>query len=145
MLQRYILVANIDKLVAISASPASRHFANQRSSRSQLAYLALGIIFLLASLFAFTSGFLSSTLFPNDVSAPSAVEDRISEVQDDAPFSRVVFLLVDAMRSDFVYSERLGFGFTQKHDSRVFLMVCLLSRFIIASSAMAQLFRLQHT
>ena len=108
----------MNKLVAISASLASKHFVNERSSHSQLAYLALGNIFLLASLCAFTSGFISSALFPNSVSAPSARENRISEVQHVAPFNRVVFLLIDALRSDFVYGNCSGFDFTQRHGIR---------------------------
>lgn len=119
----------MNKLVTISASPASWHFANERSFRSQLACLALGAVFLLASLFAFASGFLSSALFPNVVSAPPAFGDHVSEVQDNSPFSRVVFLLVDALRSDFVYSQHSGFEFTQRHDVRTNAMGYLLNLF----------------
>lgn len=135
----------MNKLVTISASPASRYSANERSSRSQLACLAFGNVFLLASLFAFASGFLSSALFPNAVSASRAFGDRVSEVQDDSPFSRVVFLLVDALRSDFVFNERSGFEFTQRHVLQANATGYLLNLFTIASSAMAQLFHLQHT
>ena len=135
----------MNKLVTISASPASRHFASERSSRFRLVYLALGNVCLLASLFAFASGFLSSALFPDVAPVPSALEDRTSELQDDAPFSRVVFLLVDALRSDFVYGERSGFEFTQRYDVWTIKKASLLSLVATASSAMAQLYRSQHT
>lgn len=135
----------MNKLVTISASPASRHFANEKSSRSRLAYLALGNVFLLASLFAFASDFLSSALFPDVAPVPSALENRNSEVQDDAPFSRVVFLLVDALRSDFVYGERSGFEFTQRYDVRTITTASLLSLVATASSAVGQLCHSQHT
>ena len=114
-------------LVTLPLRLASGHFASQRSPGSQLAYLAFGNAFLLAALFLFTSGFLSSALFPNDVSAPTALENLIPETQDDAPFSRVVFLLVDALRSDFVYGKHSGFGFTQRYGPRNIALLFLLT------------------
>ena len=144
MLRQYVLTANMKNLVAISASPTSKHVANERSSRSQLAYLALGNVFLLASLFAFASGFLSSDLFPKSVSAPLALRNRISEVQHVAPFNRVVFLLVDALRSDFVYGDRSGFDFTQRHGIRNLAPTSLLISIATVSYEMAQLFHSPH-
>jgi hypothetical protein len=134
----------MNNLVTLPSRLASGHVARQRSPGSQLAYLALGNVFLLAALFIFTSGFLSSALFPNDVSVPSAVENRILEGQDDAPFRRVVFLLVDALRSDFVYGKHSGFEFTQRHGPRNITVVSLLSLITTVSSAMAQPFHSQH-
>jgi hypothetical protein len=120
-------------------------FARQRSPGFQFAYLAFGNAFLLAALFLFTSGFLSSALSPNDVSVPTALEHRTPETQDDAPFSRVVFLLVDALRSDFVYGKHSGFDFTQRHGPCNMALVFLLSLILTALSAMEQLFHSQHT
>lgn len=34
-----------------------------------------------------------------------------------APFDRVVFMVVDALRSDFVYGEESGMSFVQRYDS----------------------------
>lgn len=144
MLKRYVLTANMNKLFAISASLTSKHLANERSSRSQPAYLALGNIFLLASLFAFTSGFLSSTLFPNSVAAPPALGNRISEAQHVAPFNRIVFLLVDALRSDFVYGDHSGFDFTQRHGIHSLATTSLLTSIATVSYEMTLLFHSRH-
>lgn len=34
----------------------------------------------------------------------------------DAPFDKLVFMVVDALRSDFVYSEESGMSFIQRYD-----------------------------
>jgi predicted AlkP superfamily pyrophosphatase or phosphodiesterase len=101
-------------------------------------YFALGNILLLAALFAFTPGFLSSELFPHEVA--TVLGDEIYTRQSsDPPFDRVVFLLIDALRPDFVYSPRSGFNFTQRHGSPNTARDNLLSLVTIDSSVMAQL------
>ncbi|KAM0715209.1 hypothetical protein Q7P37_009674 [Cladosporium fusiforme] len=80
-----------------------------RSSGVMYAFFALGNILLLLALFVFTPGFLSSTLFPTDVPAL----EHTKQPETSPPFQRVVFLLVDALRSDFVYGPESGFKFTQ--------------------------------
>jgi ethanolaminephosphotransferase len=34
----------------------------------------------------------------------------------DAPFDKLVFMVVDALRSDFVYGEESGMAFVQRYD-----------------------------
>jgi len=36
----------------------------------------------------------------------------------EAPFDKVVFMVVDALRSDFVYGEESGMSFVQRYRSR---------------------------
>jgi ethanolaminephosphotransferase len=36
----------------------------------------------------------------------------------NAPFDKVIFMVVDALRSDFVYGEGSGMGFTQRYVRR---------------------------
>jgi hypothetical protein len=112
--------------------PTNGHADKQKSHRSEITYLTLGNVLLLIALFAFTPGFLSSALFPNSVPAPSTFDDHPEEADDDAPFSRVVFLLVDALRPDFVFGANSGFSFTQRHELRIILIVSLLNFITIA-------------
>ncbi|PYH86760.1 alkaline phosphatase-like protein [Aspergillus uvarum CBS 121591] len=76
--------------------------------RGALLILANGLI--LASTIVFTMGFFRPI-------APSAVRrapvDR-SVPSRSAPFERVVFMMIDALRSDFVYSPQSEFAFTQE-------------------------------
>ncbi|PYI35368.1 alkaline phosphatase-like protein [Aspergillus indologenus CBS 114.80] len=76
--------------------------------RGALLLLANGLIF--ASTIVFTMGFFRP-LAPS--SARRATVDR-SVPSRSAPFERVVFLMIDALRSDFVYSPQSQFKFTQE-------------------------------
>jgi ethanolaminephosphotransferase len=78
-------------------------------------FFTLGNVLLLVSLFFFTSGFLSSELFPKGNSAYADTHKYDRELRADPVFDRVVFLLVDALRPDFVYGRQSGFEFTQRH------------------------------
>jgi predicted AlkP superfamily pyrophosphatase or phosphodiesterase len=108
-------------------------------------YFALGNVLLLAALFVFTPGFLSSELFPREVPAISDDEAYTKQPLSKPPFDRVVFVLVDALRPDFVYGPRSGFDFTQRHGVLDAIRDQLLSLFTIDSSVMAQLFPSQRT
>ncbi|KAF2716473.1 alkaline phosphatase-like protein [Polychaeton citri CBS 116435] len=88
--------------------------ATGRSPDTMFAYFALGNVLLLASLYVFTSGFLSSALFPSDISTLPHNDSCIKERGAVPPFNRVIFLLIDALRPDFVYSKGSGFGYTQR-------------------------------
>jgi hypothetical protein len=113
------------------SSPTDGHVTKQKSYRSKITYLTLGNVLLLVALFAFTPGFLSSALFPNSAPALSTFDDHLEQAEDDVPFSRVVFLLVDALRSDFVFAQASGFTFTQRHELRIIATVSLLSSIAI--------------
>jgi predicted AlkP superfamily pyrophosphatase or phosphodiesterase len=108
-------------------------------------YFALGNILLLAALFVFTPGFLSSELFPREVPTIPDDEAYDRKPRSKPPFDRVVFVLVDALRPDFVYGTRSGFDFTQRHEVLNAIRDQLLSLFTTDSSAMAQLFHSQRT
>jgi hypothetical protein len=89
-----------------------------RSNGTKFAFFALGNALLLLSVFVFTTGFLSSELFPSEPFSQSDKNDNSQKQKAaDAPFDRVVFLLVDALRPDFVYGRHSGFEFTQRHGS----------------------------
>lgn len=85
-----------------------------------LTNLVLGNILLLAAILVFTSGFLSSELYPGDELLPSGYgelpsyyEEYATQPGADPPFRRVVFVVIDALRSDFVYGSNSGFNFVQ--------------------------------
>lgn len=91
-----------------------------RRSLAQRAALLLANLLLPAAILLFASGF-----FPYKPVLPGLA--TFAEQQgDDAdglggtqqppapPFDRVVFMVVDALRSDFVFGEGSGMGFTQR-------------------------------
>ncbi|KAF8538213.1 alkaline-phosphatase-like protein [Trichophaea hybrida] len=51
--------------------------------------------------------------FPYKPFLPGLAVFNEEDVQTPAPFNKVVFMVVDALRSDFVFGERSGFKFTQ--------------------------------
>ncbi|KEF61116.1 uncharacterized protein A1O9_02681 [Exophiala aquamarina CBS 119918] len=67
-------------------------------------------VFIIASLLVFAKGF-----FPHKASLPGFAQWPVSSAASSraAPFDRVVFMVVDALRSDFVYGNSTGFKFTQ--------------------------------
>ncbi|KAL6243376.1 major facilitator superfamily transporter protein [Rhinocladiella similis] len=72
------------------------------------ASLYLANILLIASLLIFAKGFFPHKAFLTGLATWS--EDHQPRL---APFNRVVFMVVDALRSDFVYSNASHFAFTQ--------------------------------
>lgn len=72
--------------------------------------IAAANIFLIASLVIFAKGF-----FPHKASLPGFAQWPADSLASSraAPFDRVVFMVVDALRSDFVFGNSSGFQFTQ--------------------------------
>ncbi|PYH48300.1 putative exocyst complex component Sec15 [Aspergillus saccharolyticus JOP 1030-1] len=57
--------------------------------------------------------FFSSGFFPYKPLTSGLARSEDVESQFEAPFDKVIFMVVDALRSDFVYSNVSGFSFTQ--------------------------------
>ncbi|KAJ9635272.1 uncharacterized protein PV06_09319 [Exophiala oligosperma] len=72
------------------------------------ASLYLANVLLIASLLIFAKGFFPHKAFLTGLAAWSA-----GHQPRPAPFDRVLFMVVDALRSDFVYSNASHFSFTQ--------------------------------
>ncbi|EXJ90947.1 hypothetical protein A1O1_04054 [Capronia coronata CBS 617.96] len=74
------------------------------------AAIALSNVVLVLALLIFAKGFFPHKAFlPGLATWPQEVE----ALPRSAPFDRVVFMVVDALRSDFVYSNASHFAFTQ--------------------------------
>jgi ethanolamine phosphate transferase 2 subunit G len=90
-----------------------------RSRYLRMAALTLANILLPIAVLVFATGFFPyKPFFPGlatfeDVQDPNATQAE----QPEAVFDRVIFLVVDALRSDFVYGYNSGFEFTQKYVS----------------------------
>ncbi|KAF2755933.1 alkaline phosphatase-like protein [Pseudovirgaria hyperparasitica] len=78
--------------------------------QTQKALLIIANLLIPAAVLTFAVGF-----FPYKAVLPGLATYRQLEYGDPpkAPFDKVVFMVVDALRSDFVYSENSGFKFTQ--------------------------------
>ncbi|KAH6624527.1 alkaline-phosphatase-like protein [Chaetomium sp. MPI-SDFR-AT-0129] len=75
------------------------------------ALLLAANILIPAAIYVFATGF-----FPYKPLLPGlATFDSVTEYGEppEAPFDRLVFMVIDALRSDFVYAENSGFQFTQ--------------------------------
>ncbi|KKA27122.1 hypothetical protein TD95_000367 [Thielaviopsis punctulata] len=74
------------------------------------ALMAVANILVIAALFVFGRGF-----FPyKPLLSGLAIHQDAGGVQPEAPFNRLVFMVIDALRSDFVYAEGSSFHFTQQ-------------------------------
>ena len=108
--------------MAATAQP-SRSAPRPRRALPQRAALLLANLLLPAAILVFASGF-----FPYKPVLPGLATfgeqqtdgDRLGGVaelegiaQPPAPFDRVVFMVVDALRSDFVFGAGSGMAFTQ--------------------------------
>lgn len=86
--------------------------AHQNASKRTLATLLLVVANLLipVAIFTFATGF-----FPYKPLLPGLAQYGDSQygLPPAAPFDRLIFMVVDALRSDFVYSTNSGFEFTQ--------------------------------
>ncbi|KAL9613742.1 MAG: hypothetical protein Q9167_001756 [Letrouitia subvulpina] len=81
-----------------------------RFIQSPIVLLVAANLLLPISLLIFANGFFPyKTFLPGFASFP---ENHVSAAQK-APFDKVIFMVVDALRSDFVYSYGSGFSFTQ--------------------------------
>lgn len=72
--------------------------------------IALAHLTLITALLVFAKGF-----FPHKAFLPGLATwpDNPGTFARDAPFDRVIFMVVDALRSDFVYGNSSSFSFTQ--------------------------------
>jgi ethanolamine phosphate transferase 2 subunit G len=93
--------------------------AMARSRLLRMTALTLANILLPIAVLVFATGFFPyKPFFPGlatfeDVQDPNATQVE----QPEAVFDRVIFMVVDALRSDFVYGYNSGFEFTQKYVS----------------------------
>jgi hypothetical protein len=81
-----------------------------RCTRPNVLLAAANLLIPIAVLI-FATGF-----FPYKPFVPGLAEYRQLKYGDppEAPFDKVIFMVVDALRSDFVYSRSSGFSFTQR-------------------------------
>lgn len=87
-----------------------------RSRTLRLTSLTLANILLPMSVLIFASGFFPYKPFLPGLATFEDVAEPGEEVfQQPGPvFDRVVFMVVDALRSDFVFGHGSGFGFVQR-------------------------------
>lgn len=76
--------------------------------------MTLSNILLPVAALIFATGFFPYKPFLPGLATFEDVEEFGKE-QPDAIFDRVVFMVVDALRSDFVYGFNSGFEFTQRY------------------------------
>lgn len=79
-----------------------------RSSGIRKAALVLANLLLPVAVLVFASGF-----FPYKPVLPGLA--TLKNEDGEAPFDRVIFMVVDALRSDFVYGHNSGFEYTQRY------------------------------
>ena len=78
--------------------------------------MTISNVLIPVALLVFASGFFPYKPFLPGLAAFGDVPERRAEhsKQPDVIFDRVVFMVVDALRSDFVYGYESGFEFTQR-------------------------------
>ena len=95
-----------------------------RSRRTRLIAMSLSNLLLPVAVLVFATGFFPykpflpglATYANQEHSEKDAQElETRQEKQPQAIFDRVVFMVVDALRSDFVYGHHSGFKFTQRY------------------------------
>lgn len=86
-----------------------------RSRTFRLGALGVANVLIPAAVLVFASGF-----FPYKPVLPGLAvlqdEQEKNAKESEAVFDRVVFMVVDALRSDFVYGYNSGFEFTQRYE-----------------------------
>jgi ethanolaminephosphotransferase len=82
------------------------------SHRFRQASLTFANLLLPIAVLVFATGF-----FPYKPVLPGLAdwEDDGGEQEDHAPFDKVVFMVVDALRSDFVFGEDSAMGYVQRY------------------------------
>lgn len=87
-----------------------------RSWRFRLAALISSNVLLPVAALVFATGFFPYKPFLPGLATFQDVQEQNSKYteQPEAAFDRVVFMVVDALRSDFVYGYNSGFEFTQR-------------------------------
>jgi ethanolaminephosphotransferase len=79
----------------------------------KIAALSLANLFLPIAILTFASGFFPYKPVLTGL-ASFHNEDSPQLSQPEAVFDRVIFMVVDALRSDFVYGSNSGFHYTQR-------------------------------
>jgi ethanolaminephosphotransferase len=84
------------------------------SRRLRVACLTLANLLLPVAVLVFAAGF-----FPYKPVLPGLAdwqdgEDGEKSIEAHAPFNKVIFMVVDALRSDFVFGEDSAMGFVQR-------------------------------
>ena len=86
-----------------------------RSRSLRLASLALSNILIPIAVVIFATGFFPYKPFLPGLATFGDVQDVSHSAQPAPIFDRVIFMVVDALRSDFVYGHESGFDFTQRY------------------------------
>ena len=81
-------------------------------SRLQTVGLVLANLLIPVAVLTFATGFFPYKPF---VPGLAEYEETIYGQQPEAQFDKIVFMVVDALRSDFVYGHGSGFKFTQRY------------------------------
>jgi ethanolaminephosphotransferase len=82
----------------------------------KIAALTLANLLLPAAILIFASGFFPYKPVLSGL-ASFHHENTAETAQPEAIFDRVIFMVVDALRSDFVYGHNSGFQYTQRLDT----------------------------
>ncbi|KAK5129523.1 hypothetical protein LTR08_003182 [Meristemomyces frigidus] len=87
----------------------------ERGGTRRLVALAFANVLLPVAVLVFGTGFFPfKPLLPGLATFEDVQETRVwGDGQPEAIFDRVIFMVVDALRSDFVYGNNSGFAFTQ--------------------------------
>lgn len=87
-----------------------------RSRTKRLTALTFANVLLPVAVLVFAIGFFPfKPLLPGLAEFKDTQEKDVwGDVQPEAIFDRVVFMVVDALRTDFVYGHDSGFEFTQR-------------------------------
>lgn len=90
--------------------------AHNRTLR--LTALTFSNLLLPIAVLVFASGFFPYKPFLPGLATFEDVQESgsVNVAQPEAVFDRVVFMVVDALRSDFVYGYNSGFAFTQRYE-----------------------------
>jgi ethanolaminephosphotransferase len=85
-------------------------------STFKIAALALANLLLPIAILIFASGFFPYKPVLSGLASFNHGAPEVS-AQPEAIFDRVIFMVVDALRSDFVYGYNSGFQYTQRSDA----------------------------
>ncbi|MCJ1240265.1 major facilitator super transporter protein [Varicellaria rhodocarpa] len=80
------------------------------SPRASIGLLVFANLLIPLAIVIFALGFFPYKPF---LSGKSVFDNEDTELAQKAPYDKVIFMVVDALRSDFVFSHRSGFAFTQ--------------------------------
>ncbi|KAL8694507.1 MAG: hypothetical protein Q9218_000837 [Villophora microphyllina] len=81
-----------------------------KNKASNISLLSVNLL-IPAALLIFAWGFFPHKAFLSG--SASFTSDQV-DLAENAPFNKVIFMVVDALRSDFVFSRQSGFRFTQQ-------------------------------